>query len=77
MLFRNIYHVLSHTRDIRMLMTPHTIRYDIPLHEKVGKLIKTVDTHGGMILIFERPLYDTLQKSSKEILHTTIRNERT
>ena len=74
-----------------MLMTPHTIRYDIPLHEKVGKLIKTVDTHGGMILVFERPLSDTLphkgvelglpadtlQKSSKEILHTTIRNERT
>lgn len=35
-----------------MVKTPHTIRYNIPLYEKVGELIQIKDIHGGMVLVF-------------------------
>lgn len=65
MLFKSIKHILSHTRDIRMVKTPHTIRYDIPLYEKVGELIQIKDIHGGMVLIFKNPDSPS-RKTSKE-----------
>jgi hypothetical protein len=48
-----------------MVKTPHTIRYDIPLYEKVGELIQIKDIHGGMVLIFKNPDSPS-RKTSKE-----------
>jgi hypothetical protein len=53
--------IFTHMRDIRVVRTPFTTRYEIPIAERVESLIHMEQKAGNMILVFSNsPVKDNL-----------------